>query len=382
MSDQKAIAPQSRDFALSLQIAAREHRLGHYETARGIYRIVLSQCPDYPQGFVDLSRTLFALREWPEAWAAFGSRFEAYEGRKAPALVARAGLARTPRMAPGARPQRLAIVGEGGLGDIILFSRFVSRMIATGVPVRLIAPRRLVPLLRSLDPAPTLVCDDEPEAGSGCDAWAPLMDLPALLGLEEADLAASRPMLGAEAARVARWRDWLSGQRGDRSGPMIAISWRGSAHNRAAARRSARLTDFAALAAIPGATLLCLQQDATEDEIRASGFAAQILRPGADFDLDGAFLDSAALLMSVDRLVSIDTALVHLAGALSRPCDVLLGADPDWRWLAMAPGNVWHPSVRVWRCGDGETYAGLAARCAAAMTPAAPNTPKALASVA
>jgi hypothetical protein len=374
MSISKSGAPRSRDFALCLQVAAREHRLGQFEAAAGIYRVVLQQCPDYPQARVDLSRTLFALREWPAAWLAFGARFEAFEGAKAPALVARAGLSTTPRMTKGARPARIAIVSEGGLGDVILFSRFVSRLIARGIDARLIAPRRLIPLLRTMDAAPAFACDDEPDAGAGCDAWAPLMDLPALLGVQEAELGAPQPVLRAEEARIEHWRAWLREQRGDRRGPTFAIAWRGAAENRAASLRSARLSDFAPLAAIPGATLVCLQKDAADAEIGDSGFAGQIVRPQAPFDEDGAFLDSAALLTIVDSLVSIDTALVHLAGALSRPCELLLGQDPDWRWLDMAPGNVWHASVRVWRCAAGETYPDLVARCApqATTAPAAP----------
>ena len=357
-------APRARDFAQSLQIAEREHRLGRFEQAVAIYRVVLAQCPDYKAAWLDLSRSLFALREWPAAWAAFALRFEALEGRALPALAARTGLDRTPRMTAGARPARLAVLGEGGLGDIILFSRFVPRMIASGVAVHLIVPRRLAPLLRTLDPAPTIGFDDDPTAGAGCDAWAPIMDLPSLLDLTEADLSAPRPCLSAEPARVARWRAWLASQHTDAPGPLIAIAWRGAPDNRAAALRSARLDDLAPLAAIPGACFICLQKDAGDDEIAACGFAQQILRPGPAFDDDGAFRDSAALLMLADRLVSVDTALVHLAGAVSRPCDVLLGEDADWRWLDMAPGNVWHPGVRVWR---GDRFGETAARCAAAI---------------
>jgi hypothetical protein len=357
-------APRARDFAQSLQIAEREHRLGHFEQAVAIYRVVLSQCPDYKTASVDLSRSLFALREWPAAWAAFASRFEAQEGRATPALAARLGLHRTPRMQAGSRPARVAVLGEGGLGDVILFSRFVPRLIASGVDARLIVPRRLAPLLRTLNPAPAIGFDDDPAAAAGCDAWAPIMDLPALLNLAEADLSASRPYLHAEPARIERWRSWLASS--DEPGPSIAIAWRGAPDNRSAALRSARLTDLAPLAAIPGVRLICLQKDAADDEIAACGFSEKILRPGPPFDEEGAFLDSAALLMCADRLVSVDTALVHLAGALSRPCDMLLGEDIDWRWLDMAPENVWHPSVRVWR-GAGEGIAQGAARASTAL---------------
>ena len=139
---------------------------------------------------------------------------------------------------------------------------------------------------------------------------------------------------------------------------MIAFAWRGNPDHKLDGSRSATLADMAPLAKIPDVTLICLQHNASDEEIAACGLGDKILRPGPDFDSGiDAFLDSAALLTLVDRLVCVDTSLIHVAGALHAPVDLLLTRDwADWRWIDRDDFNVWYPTLHIWRRARGGAY--------------------------
>ena len=359
--------PVPADFTAMVRVADREQQAARFEEAVALYRVVLAQAPAYVDGQAKLARALFCLRRWDEAWRAFDIRFRLMDGP--PTVNARDadGQPRDlPRVFEGPLPTRLLVMCEQGMGDTIQFCRFLPRLLEAGVDLQVVVPQRQFGLLRTLDPAPPCLPGEVGSSLRNVDTWTTMMDLPLLLGLDEADLMAREPYLRADPVRVARWRDWLAGQHGDRSGPVIAICWRGNADHKLDKSRSATLADLAPLAAIPGATLVCLQQDATDAEIAACDFGAAIVRPGPDFDSGiDAFLDSAALLTLVDRLVCVDTSLAHVAGALHCPVDMMLTDQwADWRWIDRTDFNVWYPTLRIWRREADGTYKDVAVRIA------------------
>ena len=120
----------------------------------------------------------------------------------------------------------------------------------------------------------------------------------------------------------------------------------------------------------------------TEQDLASCGFADRIVSPGPDFDSGiDAFLDSAALLTLVDRMVCVDTSLAHVAGALHCPVDLMITKDwPDWRWIDRVDFNVWYPTLRVWRSETQGAYREVASRIARNLMagPGAMDTPGAL----
>jgi hypothetical protein len=110
------------------------------------------------------------------------------------------------------------------------------------------------------------------------------------------------------------------------------------------------LETFAPLAAVPGVQLISLQKGEAALEAGKVTFAKRVKTLGDEFDSsEDAFIDSAAVMMSLDLIVSVDTAIVHLAGALGRPVHVLLQKNPDWRWLARESDSVWYPTAQLFR---------------------------------
>ncbi|MDB5640898.1 MAG: hypothetical protein JWN07_215 [Hyphomicrobiales bacterium] len=371
--------PEASDYSRTIQVADREQQDGRFETAAALYRVVLARAPAYVEGQAKLARSLFCLRRWDEAWRAFDIRFKLMD--TPPAVNARSadGVPRDlPRIVEGPPPPRLLVLCEQGMGDTVQFSRFLPRLMEAGVDLQVVIPQRLFGLLRTLDPAPPCLPGEVPSSLRDVENWTTMMDLPLLLGLKEADYLAREPYLRADPVRVARWRDWLATRQGGRTGPVIAFCWRGNPEHKLDPSRSAKLADLAPLADIPDATLICLQHNATDEEIAASGFGDRIVRPGPDFDSGiDAFLDSAALLTLVDRLVCVDTSLAHVAGALHCRVEMMITHDwADWRWIDRADFNVWYPTMRIWRREKEGSYRDVAARIAQAV--ATVDTSKAL----
>ena len=233
---------------------------------------------------------------------------------------------------------------EQGSGDTFLFLRFLRPVKERGGVIILAAPESLHPLLSTcpeidrLVPRETVVPD--------FDVHCPLMSLPRVLGTTLATLPAAVPYLRAEPDRVARWRGELESV----SGFKVGIAWGGSPGNPHDRARSIPVRQFEALARIEGVRLFSLQLGPPAERLRelARDFPVTDLGPRLASDL-GSFREAAAVLSSLDLLVSCDTSLVHLAGALALPAWVPLTYVPDWRWLLDRDDSPWYPTLRLFR---------------------------------
>jgi hypothetical protein len=167
------------------------------------------------------------------------------------------------------------------------------------------------------------------------------MSLPLAFRTTLANVPAAVPYLTADPLRVAKWR-----QRIGATGFKVGIVWQGS-RNRIDVGRSVPLEMFGRLASIPGVRLISLHKG--EGLSRApKELGIELLED--DFDVGGqAFLDSAAVMAQLDLVISCDTALAHLAGALARPTWVALKHVPDWRWLLDRADSPWYPTMRLFR---------------------------------
>jgi hypothetical protein len=149
--------------------------------------------------------------------------------------------------------------------------------------------------------------------------------------------------LYADESLVAEWRERLRPLIGFR----IAINWRGREGRGAFRRRDIPLELFLALADLPNVKLISLQKGGAQSGL-ASGLP--IYDPGDDFDQSrGAFMDTAAIMRNVDLVITSDTSIPHLAGALGVPVWVALPRVPDWRWLLNRSDSPWYPTMRLFR---------------------------------
>jgi hypothetical protein len=265
--------------------------------------------------------------------------------------------------------ERLLLLCEQGLGDTIQFSRFAPLLTAQGHDVTLLAPANMQRLLSTLEGAKVASIADAPPVNGTPTRWIPLMSTPGALGVRPDNIPGSVPYLKAEPARVETWRAWLGSERFGSEGFRIGINWGiGTVPVWFSRLRDVPLAAFAPLAEIAGARLISLQMGKPLSQVGGVPFAARIEQPGDSFHADlGCFLDTAALMMSLDLIVTCDTSVAHLAGALGRPVFVALPAISDWRWLTGRDDTPWYPTMRLFRQEKPGDWDGVFARIAAAV---------------
>jgi len=250
-----------------------------------------------------------------------------------------------PRWTGGPVPKKLLVMDEQGLGDTIHFARYLLFLIEKDVEVTFVTHRILFDLLKTMELPITLKPSDEPGSVGGVGGWTPLLHIPRALNIDPARYAENIPYIKADPARVEKWRKSLPKDK-----RPIGIAWAGNPDSPAEKGRSAPLEVFAPLADLPNVALVVLQKGKGLQEVETVSFRDQLVLLGDEFDEGGqAFLDSAAVMMSLDHIVTVDTSILHVAGALGRPTSLLLRREPDWRWLARESDTVWYPSVTLYR---------------------------------
>ncbi|HET7085723.1 MAG TPA: tetratricopeptide repeat protein [Rhizomicrobium sp.] len=227
---------------------------------------------------------------------------------------------------------------EQGLGDAIQFYRFVGPLLERGARVILSAQDGLLRLLENASPRIELV--DSRTVPAEFDCHVPLMSLPLALGLTPDLIPAPVPYLKPEADRAARWKDRI-GEKGFK----IGISWQGARGG--VTSRAMPLRCFEGLSRLEGVRLISLQKGFGTEQLAD---APWVERLDEEFDSGPhALLDSAAVMQSLDLVITLDSALAHLAGALGRPVWLALKQVPDWRWFLGRSDSPWYPSMRLFR---------------------------------
>ena len=245
------------------------------------------------------------------------------------------------------------MLSEQGFGDLLQFCRYVP-WLAERANVVLRVEWPLVRLLSGLDGARHVVATGEPLPPF--DAWIPMLSLPLAFRTEVETIPWDGPYLRADPRQSATWRARLAAF----PGRKIGVVWAGASrpgHPRANAvdrRRSIALERFAPLASLPDLCLVSLGKGNT-----ATPPAGMVLHDWTA-ELDD-FADTAALIEALDLVISVDTSVVHLAGALGKPVWVLNRYDQCWRWLRDRSDSPWYPTARLFRQHTPGDWSGVIA---------------------
>jgi Flp pilus assembly protein TadD len=233
---------------------------------------------------------------------------------------------------------------EQGLGDTLQFIRYAPLVKQRGGNLLLECPPAMHRLLASCRGIDQFHAKGGPRPAF--DVHAALMSLPGLLGTTLQTVPAEIPYVFAEPALVEKWRQELASV----SGFKIGINWKGSPRYRADQQRRVPLAAFAPLARLPGVKLFSLQKGfGTEELAQVAGqFEVTDLGPRMEEEAD-AFIHTAAVMKNLDLIVTSDTAVPHLAGALGVPVWIALPHVPDWRWKMDREDSPWYPTARLFR---------------------------------
>jgi tetratricopeptide (TPR) repeat protein len=254
----------------------------------------------------------------------------------------------------------LLIHGEQGLGDTLQFIRYVNRVESHGGKVIIGVQAALVPLLAQSG-FTGLLPKELPLPPF--DVHAPLMSLPHIFQTDIETVPCDIPYLCAEPALVETWR----GELDPYDGLKVGIAWQGRANYRFDRLRSIPLEEFAPLAR-PGVRLLSLQKGPGAEQLAALEGRFDIVDWGRRIDnTGGAFLDTAAVMKNLDLVITSDTSIAHLAGALGVPVWVALSAMADWRWIIDRDDSPWYPTMRLFRQSQLDQWPEVFQRMAAAL---------------
>ncbi len=286
--------------------------------------------PDFAQAHWNLSFACLLGGEFEEGW-------REYEWRKRHDRYSR-DFTRLP--GPEWRGEALAgrtilVLAEQGLGDAIQFARFLPMLDARGATVRLACAAPLIPLLRAGLGVSAITRREAPTGKY--DVWVDQMSLPGLLGTRLETIPGSIGYLQADPARAAIWHEKLP------SGPRIGLVWSGNPRHSNDSRRSIPTACLAALMSILDASFVSLQVGPLSGEI-----TELFGLPDRSADLTD-FAETAALVVNLDLVVTVDTSAAHLAGALGVPVWVMLLYAPDWRWMTGSRDSPWYRSMRLFR---------------------------------
>jgi tetratricopeptide (TPR) repeat protein len=239
----------------------------------------------------------------------------------------------------------LLLHAEQGLGDTLQFCRYVPQAAQRARVVLEVQPP-LVRLLSGLPGAAAVIAQGD--ALPPFDAQIPLMSLPLAFGTRLDTIPASVPYLRPAQDAMVAWRERLC----DPGKLRVGLAWAGAARShdvrlaRVDRRRSVRLSDLLPLADVPGVVFVSLQKDDPGSQAAAHGAAFALRDWTADLQ---DFADTAALVSALDLVITVDTAVAHLAGALGRPVWMLNRFDTCWRWLAGRDDSPWYPTLRQFR---------------------------------
>ena len=356
-----------RALAIRPDYAEASYNLGRLLTqmsrateAEAAYRHALAIRPDYPDARWNLGLLLLYLGRWSEGWPLYEIRY--HKDRKQPVAYV-PSLSCPQWRGESLHGKSLLIWPEQGFGDAIQFVRYLPLLKAQGAArVTLVCEPALRVLFQSVAGADAVVSQQEAQDGSAYDFWTLLLSIPLHLKATLESIPSSLPYLSAPTDRLAAWKPRLP-----QTGVRVGLVWKGNAgHNNDRNRSLPNLAVLAPLWQVPSVNFVSLQIGQGEAEAAAVSTTQPMLHLGPNIE---DFADSAAIVAQLDLVISVDTALAHLAAALGKPCWVLLPRiGTDWRWLDARSDSPWYPKVvRLFRQQEWADWSGVVDEVAASL---------------
>jgi tetratricopeptide (TPR) repeat protein len=334
--------------------------LGRMDEALRAQELAVERDPDSHGALYNLSLTRLRLGDWRQGWPGYEARWRFREVHRRPRVFTQ------PRWQGEALDgRRILLHAEQGLGDTIQFCRYISMVAARGGQIILMVQPPVERLMASL----AAVRDGQAEtallgarlrhSALKFDLECPLMNLPAVFGTTIETVPWPGAYLDADPALVAEKRlqfPRLRQQDSPCAQHRVGICWAGNPRYKADRLRSVKLATLLPLLRIPGITWISLQKGPDAEQLAALP-GDVVLADGSSRDRDLA--ETAALIDTLDLVITTDTCVAHLAGAMAKPVWILLPHLSDWRWMQEAETTPWYPTARLLRQSTPGDWDGL-----------------------
>jgi tetratricopeptide (TPR) repeat protein len=322
--------------------------LNRHRDAIASYDRALALVPDHADAHFNAALSLLTVGDYARG-------LQEYEWRwKRTGMVARKEFRKAPWL--GETPldgKTIVLHAEQGLGDTVQFARYLPQVARMGARIVLEMPAELKPLLAGLDGVTQIVVRGEKLPPY--DLHCPLGSLPLACRTDASSIPAGIPYLRAPESSLAKWRPRLE----QLKSPRVALAWSGRAAHPNDRNRSLSLAQLKPLTSVPGPSFVSVQRDMRPEDAEALSREPGILHFGPELD---DFADTAAVLALCDLVISVDTSVAHVAGALGRPVLLLLPFQPDWRWMLDRDASPWYPAIRLFRQAAPRDWDGAIAR--------------------
>ncbi len=329
------LGPNSPETHNNLGVALLERQ--QPEAAISSFEQALKIRPDYPEAHVNCARGLLTVGQFDEGWREFewrslcsGSQPRRFD---------------QPRWMGLPAPESTVLLhAEQGICDTLQMIRYAELVKQRVGRVILQCQAELVPILKKCPHIDEVIAAHEPPPS--CNYQVPLLSLPGLFRTSLGSIPRKVPYLRVEEQLADHWQQRLSHVQGLK----VGIAWQGNPRDIGDAARSLPLAEFQPLGFVPNVSFISLQQGQGTEQLAAAGRRLSVVDLGPDIDAQHGFLvDTAAILGHLDLVITCDSHIAHLAGALGVPVWVVLGTSPDYRWMLHRDDSPWYPSLRLFR---------------------------------
>ena len=325
------------------------HHDGEYEEGMYALRRAIALAPGHANAHSGLGILLLMRGDFAEGWEEYEWRLRSTE-RKGPRFP------ENPWQGESLAGKHIYVQAEQGFGDSIQFARYIAPLAARAGKVTLRVHQQLVTLMRSSFPHVTVLGDRGEVEPHEYDAV--LLSLPRAFKCRLETIPAQVPYLRVPAELAQRWKQRLDKM----TGVKIGVVWAGNPEHTNDHRRSIDLQSLAPLFDVRGTSFASLQVGSSAADLKTlqrGKYAIDDLAPAF-----GDFAESAGAVSALDLVITVDTSVAHLAGALGRPVWLLLPSVTDWRWMLNREDNPWYPTMRLFRQSRGEDWPDVIARVA------------------
>jgi len=334
------------------------------DEAVGVYRKAIALRPDFAEAHHNLAFVLLQKQDYSQGWREYEWRWKMKDFPSP-----RRSFSQPQWDGSDLNNRTILLHSEQGFGDAIQFIRYVPLVAKRGGRIIVECPVELQRLFQGEPRGWEIIARGKPLPAF--DVHCPLLSLPLVFGTTAQSIPAQVPYLHCDPQLAAKWRERLSGLPESRK---VGLVWAGSpAFTYDKARSPRQLSLFSPLAEAENVRFFSLQKG---EAAKQAGNPPQGMQL---FDWSGDlhdFADTAALIANLDLVISSDTAVAHLAGAMGKPVWVILPFAPDWRWLLERDDCIWYPTMRLLRQAQRGDWDEVLRRLSGALKGFAPTTPR------